>query len=199
MKRLVLSLVMAGLLCTLTVFSDQGTVNALPRTSAVTAIPSSLTLMLRRHRAHRRAQSSERKHRRGRVSSRRLKHGTRTRSIVRHGRERNRRDSRRSISRAERRHRAGRDSRRHSRVFRSRRQARGSRSSSRSARNRGRVSSRHSLARRRTERFGRRGRGRHDLAIARVQPRSSTSASAAPGPTNNRRAELKRRYPEIRH
>jgi len=152
MKRLVLSLVMAGLLCTLTVFSDHGTVNALPGTSAVTAIPGSLTLMLRRHRAHRRAQSRERKHRRGRVSSRRLKHGTRTRSIVRHGRERNRRDSRRSISRAERRHRAGRDSRRHSRVFRSRRQARGSRSSSRSARNRGRVNNRHRLARRGTVR-----------------------------------------------
>jgi hypothetical protein len=199
MKSFVLSLVMAALLCTLPVFSDQGTVSAQPGTSAVTAIPSSMTLMLRRHRAHRRAQSSARRHRRGQATSRRETRRTRTQSTVRHGRERNRRGSRRSISREERRHRAGRSSRRHSKVSSSRRVARGSRSSRRVARNRGRVSGRHRYGRRGSARLGRRSSARHARATRRVRQSPSTGLAAAPGPTNNRRAELKRRYPEIRH
>jgi hypothetical protein len=214
MKSFVLSLAMAALLCTVTVFSDQGTVYAQPGTSAITAVPGSLTLMLRRHRVRRRARSIERKNRHGRVSSRRVRNGTRTRNNFRHGRRQNRRDSRRSIGRAERRHSTGRASRRHSRVYRSRNEARGSRRARSAARSRGRVRGRHGYGRRGTERFARggrgrhgrgrqstvrHGRGRHDIATRRVHHRSSPGAATAPGPTNNRRAELKRRYPEIRH
>jgi hypothetical protein len=66
----------------------------------------------------------------------------------------------------------------------------------RSGRGRGRYSRRRSRSRYASRRGG---RTRSRSTIARQPSYEAPTTSSAPGPTNNRRAELKRRYPEIRH
>jgi hypothetical protein len=98
-----------------------------------------------------------------------------------------------------------RNSRRQGSVSRSRRsrrslasrRGRGSRRiSARLGRGRGRYSRRRSGSRYASRR-GRRIRNRS--SIARRRSYEAPTTSSVPGPTNNRRAELKRRYPEVRH
>jgi hypothetical protein len=98
-----------------------------------------------------------------------------------------------------------RSARRRSSVSRSRRsrrslasrRGRGSRRIyARLGRGRGRYSRRRSGSRYASRR-SRRIRSRS--TIARQRPYEAPTTSSAPAPTNNRRAELKRRYPEVRH
>ena len=193
MKRFFPCLVLAVLLCSTPIPSSAESLGTATRNSAGAIVPASLMLMMRKRHSRRHVKAGKQRVRASRRSRRSLGN--------RRSKQRDRGDKRRLSRRHERRADRGRHSRR------GRAESRGNRRGHRHLRRSRRSESRRSrraIGRRRhgrggRVRIGRHRRGRHARLSHRRRGAGTTGVSTAPGPTNNRRAELKRRYPEIRH